>query len=427
MLKVVVIGLGYVGLPLLCAIHRSKKYETVGYDLDERKIEQISFGNFSTEDKFTYDYIKENKLNVTSNKSNLQAADIYIICVPTPVDGYFKPDLIPVKEATALIGENLKKGSLVIVESTINPGVSREVVLPILKDKSGLIENEDFQLAHCPERINPGDKKWNILNIPRNVGALSQEGAVETANFYRSFLEAEVNEMKTLEEAEATKIIENTFRDINIAYVNELAKSFDTIGIDLVSVIKGASNKPFAFMPHYPGCGVGGHCIPVDPYYLIEKAKKSGFTHRFLINAREINKSMPEYTVQKLVFALNKLGKSVKGSKIALLGLSYKPGLADLRESPALDIKRIIEDRYLQKVKVYEPYRMDLSTYNSFESVLQDSEVVILTVGHKEFEILENDKHKKIWNKVKVVIDGRNFLDKDIVQSMGIDYYGIGR
>ncbi|MFT4303769.1 MAG: nucleotide sugar dehydrogenase [Candidatus Woesearchaeota archaeon] len=412
-MKVSIIGLGYVGLPLALAI--AKKHEIViGIDLDIEKINKIKSRVLPIEDKQAEIDIKSTNLQVSNSFDKIKDSDIVIICVPTPVKENKDPDLTPVIDATKSILPYLKKNQIVILESTVNPGVCDDVILPIL-EKSGLKAGIDFNLSHCPERINPGDEKWNVYNIARNVGSTSREGCKLTANFYRSFINAEINEMSCLKAAEATKIIENTFRDVNLAYVNELAKSFDVMGLDILEIINGANNKPFAFMAHYPGCGVGGHCIPVDPYYLIEKAKSIGFDHKFLKIAREVNNSMPEYTVNKLILQLNYLGLPVKGTKIGLLGLSYKANVGDLRESPALEIKKRLLDLGAE-LFIYDPY-----IEGELNELLDNCIGVILATNHKEFLSISD------WKNVKVIIDGRNCLDKDNICSKGILYQGIGR
>lgn len=421
--KVSVIGLGYVGFPVLCAVASTEKYEAVGFDISTDKVEKAKNKISPIEDELAEELVKKVNYTATNNPEDLANTDIFVICVPTPVDEMFNPDYGPLLGATRTIAPYIRKGTYVIVESTVNPGTCEEVVLPELEKLTGMKGGADFELAHCPERINPGDPKWNVINIPRNLGALTEEGCKYLADFYRTFVQAEVNEMKTVKEAEATKIVENTFRDINIAYVNELAKSFDVLGIDLVNVIKGASNKPFAFMAHWPSCGVGGHCIPVDPYYLIERAKKQGFDHKFLRNARMVNNSMPHYTVEKLVHALNSQGKSVKGSKVVLLGLSYKANLSDLRESPALEIKKILENEYEAKLRIYEPHNKEMSTHSSMEEVLDNADAVIISVNHSEFVNYPLDK----WAEVPIIIDGKNCLNKDVLVKAGVTYKGIGR
>lgn len=248
MKTVAVLGLGYVGFPLVELLVKSGKYSVIGLDISKEKVEQARRN------------LKSPRFSATGDFAKIKEADISVVCVPTPVYENFKPDYGPVRSACESIAQNLKPGQLVIIESTINPGTCEEVVMPVF-EKFGLIGGKDFLLAHCPERIDPGNKKWTLENIPRNAGGLDEKSAMQAAKFYRSFLRAEVKILSCLKATEATKIIENTFRDINIAYVNELAMSFDTLGIDLPEVIDGAKTKPFAFMPHYPGVGVGGHCF----------------------------------------------------------------------------------------------------------------------------------------------------------------------
>jgi len=337
--KVSILGMGYVGFPLACAVAKAGKYEVIGIDISEEKVKKINNGISPVRDKQAEKDIREVSIKASSNIEEIKDSDIIILAVPTPVTKNKHPDLSFVKNATKSILPYVKDNQLIILESTVSPGVCEEEILPILNTTG-----KDFCLIHCPERIDPGNPEYNVYNIPRNIGGTSKEGTKRAADFYRTFIKADVNEMSCLKAAEATKILENTFRDINIAYINEVAKSFDIMGLDILEVIKGASSKPFGFMPHYPGCGVGGHCIPVDPYYLIEKASDSGFDHVFLKYARKINESMPEYTVEKLVKGLNQIEKPVKNTKIGLLGLSYKPNVADLRESPALKIKVLLEE-----------------------------------------------------------------------------------
>jgi UDP-N-acetyl-D-glucosamine dehydrogenase len=420
--NIAVIGLGYVGLPLAVLI-AEKNLNVIAIDNNQKKVDKINRLIVPFKDAELQEKMNLVKLKATSDISEIKNQDIIIVCVPTPVDHLHNPDLGPVRSACESISEYLKPGHLVIIESTINPGVCEEVVQPIL-EASGLKTGIDFDIAHCPERINPGDSKWKTNNIPRVVGASSEKGLARAVNFYETILDAAVMPMKSIKAAEATKIIENTFRDINIAYVNELAKSFDKLGIDLVEVIKGASTKPFAFMPHFPGCGIGGHCIPVDPYYLIKRAKQNGFDHKFLRLAREINNSMPDYTVNCLINELNELSKSVKGAKIGILGLSYKPDVDDTRESPVYEIIKKIKNLG-GELAIYDPFVSDESTVASLEELLGKADVIILATSHKQF--LEMDLEKLKNNDIKLVIDGRNCLDKEKILSLGIRYKGIGR
>jgi len=415
-----VIGLGYVGFPLavLCA---SKGYEVFGFDKDEKKLGRIEKKENIVDEEYLDEYLPKTKLNIIRDMKDAGGCDIFIIAVPTPVDEKHYPDLSFVISASESVAENMKRGALVIVESTINPGVCEEFVKPVF-EKKGYEIGKDVFISHCPERINPGDKKWNVTNIPRLVGSFDEKGLSMTVDFYKSILSAEVMPMKTIREAEAAKIIENSFRDINIAFVNELAKSFDLMGVDIVNVIRGAATKPFAFMAHWPSCGVGGHCIPVDPYYLIEKAKENEFDHKFLRTARAINNSMPLYTVELLQDALNIIERPFKNTKIGVLGISYKANVGDLRESPALKIIELLEARGA-KLHIFDPYVAEKSTVHSLDELLENSEAIVITTNHDEFVSMPVEKLKG----VKVVIDGKNCLDREKVRKLGIIYKGIGR
>lgn len=405
-IKVCVIGLGYVGFPLLDLIS-GKGFTCIGLDVDEKKI----------------DHAIKAGLNATLDpRIALDDSDCIIICVPTPIDENYRPDLNFVKSASETITNHLKKDSLIILESTVAPGTTEEVVVSIL-EKSGLKLENDFYVAHCPERIDPGNKKWTVKNIPRVIGGVNEESTNIAHAFYKEILDADIVKLSTVKAAEAVKIVENTFRDINIAFVNELAKSFDKIDIDVMEVIKGASTKPFGFMPHYPGCGIGGHCIAVDPYYLIENAEKNGFNHRFLKLAREINNSMPEYTVQKVILGLNKAGMCIKDTNISVLGLAYKGGVDDTRESPAFPIIALLE-KLGANLTIFDPFILNQSTVKTLGEALGKNDCIVIVTDHPEYKKLSAEVLKE--NGIKVVIDGRNILNKEQIRKTGIIYLGIG-
>lgn len=420
---VCVVGLGYVGLPMAI---RSKEvgYEVYGFDLDQSKLDAINQNKSPIEEAYIEERIEKFPIVATNDATIIQKADIVLVCVPTPVDESYFPDLTPVIKASEMVAKNLKEGALVVLESTVNPGVSEEIIRPIF-ETAGHVVGKDVFLAHCPERVNPGDATWNVSNLPRVVGSFDQEGLDIALEYYRNISSGEIRPMKSIREAEAVKIVENSFRDVNIAFVNELAKSFDKMGIDIKDVIQGASTKPFSFLAHYPSCGVGGHCIAVDPYYLIERAKKSGFDHKFLKIAREINNSMPEYTVEKLQDALNLVKLPMNGTTIGVLGLAYKANVDDTRESPAFEVIKNLK-KHLAVVETFDPHVLGKSTSPSLETILEKSQAVIVTTNHREFmEALTPELLKKY--DVKVVIDGKNCLDKDALESEGIIYRGIGR
>lgn len=421
--KVAVVGLGYAGLPTLVAIAKTNRYDVVGFDIDQRKIDLIARHTSPIEDSDVNEYLMQHTLTVSTKSAILKDTDVFIICVPTPVHEDHTPDYSYIIASVKTIAPFIRPGGHIVLESTVNPGTSREIIIPVLKEHSQLQLGRDYNLAHCPERINPGDTGWNMYNINRNIGSYTRKANKQIANFYRSFIiGAKVNEVSSLEVAEASKIVENTFRDINIAFVNELAQSFDKMGIDLYETITAASTKPIAFIPHWPGCGVGGHCIAVDPYYLISKAETIGFEHRLLKVARQVNNSMPHYTVNKLVNGLNKIGFPIKGTKIALLGLSYKPNLWDTRESPALVMKKRLEELGA-RLSVYDPFVN--GKYTNLREAIRNVAAIVLATAHQEFIDQLPTALKK--TKVKVLVDGRNCLPKSAIQKLGITYIGIGR
>lgn len=423
MKKIAVIGLGYVGLPLTLLAEK-KGFAVVGLEHDKKKLEQIKNKKSELEDSLVNEILPKSTTIFTDTFEEIKSAEIVIICVPTPVDDQKMPDLSLVKSATLSAVKHMKKNSLLVIESTINPGVCDEVIIPLIESETDHSVGRTIFLAHCPERINPGDPKWNVQNIDRVVGADSPIGLTLAYSFYSELIDAKVKKMQSLKEAEAVKIVENTFRDINIAFVNELAMSFASLGINVNNVIDGAATKPFAFMPHYPGIGIGGHCIPVDPYYLIEYARGNGFEHEFLSLARSINENMPLYAVNLLEKTfLEKEKRSLDGVKVTVLGLSYKADVGDDRESPAY----VVIDALKRKgalVTTYDPYiKYNTMAKNLFQA-LKDQDAAIIVTGHKEFTDLDISS----WQSIKVVLDGRNVLfdQKKVFDKHNIHYLGIG-
>lgn len=419
--SVLLIGLGYVGLPVAAYANATDKYEVTGFDLDESKIAAIKNVTVSWVDEPVKKLLTKHPLSVTSKESDLNQYDLAVIAVPTPVNQQQLPNLTAVKSATQTAAKHLKKDGLLILESTVNPGVCDEVLRPLLA--ANKINRSDILLAHCPERIDPGNPDFPLPLIPRVLGAQNKVALTTALDFYRSFISAPLKTASSLQAAEASKIVENAFRDINIAFVNELAQSFAHFdNLDVVEVINAAATKPFGFMPHYPGAGVGGHCIPVDPYYLINSAKMKGFEHSFLSLARQINRGMPAYTVELVKKQLVELGLKPSQVSVNLLGLSYKAGIADLRNSPALEIRSLLESEFT-KVTVYDPLVSEGSTVSSLAASLKNAQVVVLATAHPEFvEALEN----KTWPNLKLIVDGRNCLNKEALPA-SVRYIGIGR
>lgn len=419
--RLCVVGLGYVGLPL-ALLARSKGWDVVGFDVDEEKVKKIASGVAPFEDEYVASQLVKGSLNASTDPSTIATVDVVVVAVPTPVTHDHMPDLEPLISSLESILPHLKNDQLLSIESTINPGVMDEIVMPIVKKRPELT----VHVVHCPERVNPGDAKWSVRNIPRVIGGITPEATKIGKEFYESILDADVKEMASATEAEAVKILENTFRDINIAFVNEMAKSFDKLGIDVKNVIEGASTKPFSFMAHYPGNGVGGHCISVDPYYMIERGRQAGFDHKFLKLARDINNSMPEYTVSLLDRALAQLGITENPIHVAFLGLSYKKDIDDIRESPALEMRTLLEARSDVSLRVFDSHVPKLSTVASLKEALIDAHVVILATNHTNLvEYLTPENLKQ--HGIQCIIDGKNSLDADAIAKAGILYLGVGR
>ncbi len=416
--KVAVIGLGYVGLPLALLISK-KGHDVVGIARNKEKLELIRNGISPITDKRVASELKSTRLTVTDQFDVLSNVEVIVICVPTPINEDNSPDYTFIISACENIGKFLKKDQLVTIESTVNPGTTEEIIIPILEKKSLLKAGSEFFIAHVPERLNPGDEVWHVGNIPRIAGAINTESLNEALLFYQSFIDAEVFPMTSLKEAEAVKIVENCFRDINIAFVNELAMSFSHLGINLMNVIKGASTKPFAFLAHYPGCGVGGHCIPVDPYYLINYAGKNGFNYEFLLAARKINNNMPKFTVDLLMKAIKETSLNKKKIKVCILGLTYKPNINDTRESPSFKILSILENGGVA-VTTYDPF----ITKDSLDNALEGAQAVIIATAHNEFKSIKPEYFIK--KGIKIIIDGRNCLDFETYTKSSLVYKGIG-
>ncbi len=338
-----IVGLGYVGLPLVQAFMNAG-YRTMGYDVDESKVEKLLQGKSyigHITGEWIADCIKDGKFTPTADMSRLKESDTILICVPTPLSESRDPDLSYVEDTTKMIAKTLRPGQLVVLESTTYPGTTRDVMLPILA-ATGLTVGKDFFLAYSPEREDPGNIDFSASGIPKVVGGIDPLSA-EIANAMYSRAVVRTIPVSSLEVAEACKILENTYRSVNIAMVNELKILFDRIGIDVWEVIDAAKTKPFGFQAFYPGPGLGGHCIPIDPFYLSWVARKYEMSTRFIELAGEINTSMPKYVVNRTIEALNSVGKPVRGSRIGVLGVAYKKDVDDPRESPSFKLMELLQ------------------------------------------------------------------------------------
>jgi UDP-N-acetyl-D-glucosamine dehydrogenase len=418
-----IVGLGYIGLPL--AVVFSKKCKVFGYDMNSEKIGYLKQGESYIEDVES-DEINKKMFYPTCDYRNLGKCDFIIITVPTPLRKNKTPDLSYIKEVAETVSKILKKGQFVILESTTYPGTTKEILVPILEKGSGLKIIEDFGVAYSPERVDLGNKKYKIENTPKVVGGLTSEFTEVAANLYSIIVER-VIKVKDCETAEAVKMVENVFRNVNIALINELALIFENIGIDIWPVIEAAKTKPYGFMAFYPGPGVGGHCIPLDPYYISYRAKQFGIIPKLIETAGEINDYMPIHIVNLVDRGFNTIGKKTKEAKVAVLGLAYKANIGDTRESPAIRIiEKLVEKD--AKVRVYDPNTKSIKTrFGEFYSekglkeILKWAECVVFITAHTVFKenlakilTLLNSRDKEI-----VIIDGVNILNNLTNSNLG--------
>ncbi len=424
-MNVCVIGLGYVGLPLSVAFARH--HSVYGFDVSKEKIAFLKRKHSYVEDVSDQELerVLDKTFFPTDDPSCIELSEFVIICVPTPIDEKKCPDLQYVQAACETVQSHLQKDQIIILESTTYPGTTEEVVIPLL-EKSGLKAGKDFGVAYSPERIDPGNRVYTMENTPKVVGALTERDLERTVQLYRSVIQIVVP-VKNLRTAEASKILENVFRAVNIALINETSLIFESLGIDIWEVIEAASSKmPKSFMPHYPGIGVGGHCIPVDPYYLAWKAKKSGHLARLIELGGEINDYMPLHTFYMILNAL-KGKRSIEGAKVAVFGVAYKKDISDVRESPALKLIELLQEYRIQ-VDYYDPHVREIQTkYGaleglSLEEAAQNCDCIVITVDHSAFKALDLDRLKSLM-RTPIIVDGKNVLKRPD----GFFYYGIGK
>lgn len=409
---IAVIGLGYVGLPLAVGFAK-KNFQVYGYDISEDKVNILKNGNSYIQDVDSSE-IKSVMGNFipTFDDSVLADADIISVCVPTPLTKYQQPDLTYIISAVNNIKKNFKPGKLLVLESTTYPGTTEEVMLKEFTDM-GYKVGEDFFLCFSPERVDPGNEKFNTQNTPKIVGGVTDRCNALGKKYYGSIIK-DIITVSSPKVAEMTKLIENTFRSINISFINEMAIMCDKLGIDIWEVIDAAKSKPFGFMAFYPGPGIGGHCIPLDPMYLSWKAKGYNFFSRFIELAQDINKNMPEYVIQRLMRALNNVGRPLNSSKILMLGMSYKPNIDDLRESPGLELFELLRESGAE-VFYNDPYVASFRDANGNDvfsveltySDLSNYDCILLTTNHSVYD------YRRIYENSKLIFDTRNGF-KDI-------------
>ncbi len=405
--KLATIGLGYVGLPLSVEF-ASSGVDVLGIDIDAEKVSAVERGESYIRDvpsKHLAELVRAGKLAATTDFGRLSERDAIIICVPTPLSKTKDPDLSLVVQAAEEIGKRLKPGQLVVLESTTYPGTTEELIRPIL-ERGGLEVGKDFFLAFSPERVDPGNKTWNTRNTPKIIGGTTSACRDAALALYSRAV-TEVIPVSSTRAAEMVKLLENTFRSVNIALVNEVALMCDRLRVDVWEVIDAAASKPFGFMPFYPGPGLGGHCIPIDPFYLSWKLKTLNYRARFIELAGEVNSEMPHHVVSRIQDALNDRRKSVKGSRILLIGVSYKPDVDDVRESPALDLLRLLEQKGAE-VSYHDPHVSELvfegTSHRSvpLSESLPESDCVVIVTNHSSLDVAA------IVEGATLVIDTRN-------------------
>lgn len=412
--KIAVIGLGYVGLPL--AVELGKKYPVIGFDINKARINDLRAGRDSTLEVTTDELREADQLSYTDDPQKMLEASIFIVTVPTPVDNHKKPDLTPLQKASETVGKVLKKGDIVIYESTVYPGCTEDECVPILEKMSGLIFNKDFFCGYSPERINPGDKEHRIHTIKKVTSGSTEEVAEVIDQLYKSIITAGTHKASSIKVAEAAKVIENAQRDINIAFVNELALIFDRLDIDTHEVLEAAGTK-WNFLPFRPGL-VGGHCIGVDPFYLTYKAESVGYHPQVILSGRRINDNMGVFVANKVVKLLLKKGKGVKDARILVMGITFKENCPDIRNTRVTDIIDEL-DSFGMNIHVYDPLADKEEVKNHYDIDLTDNldahyDGIVLAVGHKEFLDIDWESIKKSGT---VIYDVKAFLDKGYIDA----------
>lgn len=408
-----VVGLGYVGLPL--AVEKAKAgFKTIGFDVQDTKVNLVNQGhNYIGDvvDEDLKDLVEKGMLRATSDFSFIKDVDFIAICVPTPLDAHQQPDISYVYQSTQNVAKYLKKETMVVLESTTYPGTTEELIRPLLEEGSGLRCGEDFYLGFSPERVDPGNAVYHTKNTPKVVGAIGEDATEVIAAMYEAVLEGDVHKVSSPAVAEMEKILENTYRNVNIGLVNELAMLCDRMNISIWEVIDAAATKPYGFQAFYPGPGLGGHCIPLDPYYLSWKAREFGFHTSMIESSMMINDRMPEYTVDRAARVLNEHKKALNGAHVLVLGVAYKNDIDDYRESPALAVIDILKQRGAE-VEFYDPYirsykykgEVHEGLQELTKEALQKADIALIATAHKAFD------YERIVKESKAIFDARNAL-----------------
>ena len=414
--RIAIVGLGYVGLPL--AVEFGKKMSTVGFDINSKRVNELKSGKDSTLE-VEPELLKEAaQLSFTDNTDELKACNVFIVTVPTPIDAHCRPDLSPLEGASSMLGKIIKPNDIIIFESTVYPGASEEVCVPLIEKASGLTYNKDFFLGYSPERINPGDKEHRVTTIMKVTSGSTPEIADFVDEIYRSIITAGTHKASSIRVAEAAKVIENTQRDLNIALINELALIFNKLGIDTLEVLEAAGTK-WNFLPFRPGL-VGGHCISVDPYYLTHKAQEIGYNPEIILAGRRINDSMGAYVVECVVKLMTQRRIHVVDSKVLIMGLTFKENCPDLRNTRVVDIIEEL-NTYHANIDIYDPWVDAAEAKHEYgldiikEPKVGEYDAIILTVGHKQFVDMGVDAIRKLGKPSCILYDVKYVLPKESV------------
>jgi len=414
--KIAIIGLGYVGLPL--AVEFGKFFDTVGFDINKTRIKQLLIGEDTTLEVDSNELLESHNLTYSSNTNDIENCNFYIITVPTPLDNDNNPDLYPLVSATEAVSRILKVNDIVIYESTVYPGATEEICVPILEKNSGLVFNKNFFCGYSPERINPGDKKHRLTSIVKVTSGSSPETATIVDLLYSKIITAGTFKAESIKVAEAAKVIENTQRDVNIALINELSQIFNKLGIDTESVLKTAATK-WNFLQFSPGL-VGGHCIGVDPYYLTSKAIQVGYKPEMILAGRKVNNSMPSYVVKQVIKLMDKKNIDINNSKILIMGLTFKENCPDIRNTGVVEMLSSfnsngcivdIYDPWVDKDEAYREYKIKLIN----KPVLGKYDAIVFAVAHNQFKELTHNQIKDFCNKSSVIYDVKYLFDRDDV------------
>ncbi len=420
--KIAVIGLGYVGLPL--ALEFAKKFSVIGFDISEDRVQMMKEGKDPSQELEPTAFDNKDIL-FTANANDLKQAHFFVVAVPTPVDKRKVPNLKPVFGASEFVGKALKPGDYVVYESTVYPGCTEEDCIPILEAQSGLTFGTDFKVGYSPERINPGDKEHTVDKILKIVSGSDEEALENIANIYGAIITAGIYKATTIKVAEAAKVIENTQRDLNIAFVNELAVIFDKMGIDTRDVLEAAGTK-WNFLKFSPGL-VGGHCIGVDPYYLLFKAQKLGYIPQIITSGRKLNDEMPAFIAKRLTQLLMKNGQNPATSKVLVLGITFKEDVSDIRNSKVADLIKEMQD-YSLSVDVVDPFAVKEEVKHEYGIELSDEigtayDAVVVAVGHRVYKSLEQDYFENLINSGGVLMDLKGLYEKPSVSSAAFSYW----